>query len=117
MALVAEGGAARMEGPEVVAGDWSRGQRGMGWSVVRLGGGFAMSARVPPGKNPLPSTQQFATVRERLPEDLRTEYDALVRWYQFYANVHHGQPFVSYRVLADLVRVGWRLTAEARDGR
>ncbi len=32
--------------------------------------------------------------------------------YKFSATVHHGRPYVSYVVLADMVRAGWRLSAE-----
>lgn len=44
-----------------------------------------------------------------LPDDLKAEFDALVSDYKFFADKHHRKPFVSYVVLADLIRVGWRL--------
>ena len=43
-------------------------------------------------------------------EALRSHYDELVLDYKHYAVIHHNHPFVSYKVLADLVRVGWRHT-------
>jgi hypothetical protein len=56
-----------------------------------------------------PKRPKFYEVRELLPEELRSVYDALVGDYEFLAIKHHGKPFVSYKILADLVREGWRL--------
>ena len=39
---------------------------------------------------------------------MRTDFDALVLDYRHYASIHHKQPFVSYKVLAELVKIGWR---------
>jgi hypothetical protein len=49
--------------------------------------------------------------REKLPEELQEPYDALVEAYRYYAIVHYRHPFVSYKVLAELVRDGWRLSS------
>ena len=57
----------------------------------------------------LSEKQQVA--RDSLPEDLRLIFDSLVAEYRYAATVRHGAPYVSYIVLADLVRVGWRHTA------
>ena len=46
--------------------------------------------------------------RQSLPEELRPVFDDLVVDYQGAAMNHHRMPFVSYVVLADLVRDGWR---------
>lgn len=43
-----------------------------------------------------------------LPSALRSQYSELVEEYRFYAFTHHSFPFVSYRILADLIRSGWR---------
>lgn len=43
-----------------------------------------------------------------LPEELRPIFEELVVAYQGFAVAHHRMPFVSYLVLADLVREGWR---------
>ena len=59
-------------------------------------------------KDLLPTSEAYRSEREKLPEELRTHYDSLVQWYRYYATVHHRSPFVSYKVLADLVRDGWR---------
>ncbi len=58
----------------------------------------------------LPSTPAYLVQREALDAGLRQHYDSLVQDYRYYAFVHHKQPFVSYKVLADLVKVGWRCT-------
>ncbi len=54
----------------------------------------------------------YQVERERLPEELRDHFDVLVLEYRYYAIVHHRHPFVSYKVLADLVKSGWRLSAK-----
>ena len=43
-----------------------------------------------------------------LPDFLRTADEQLVGEYRFYAFMHHSHPFASYRVLAELVRSGWK---------
>jgi hypothetical protein len=50
--------------------------------------------------------------RDSLPEDLRPLFDDFVADYKFAATKHHGSPFVSYIVLAEMVRAGWRCAAE-----
>jgi hypothetical protein len=61
-----------------------------------------------PDHSDLPSTPAYVTERESLHPDLRQAFDALVLDYRHYASVHHKQPFVSYKVLAELVKIGWR---------
>ncbi len=53
-------------------------------------------------------SESFRNEREKLDEGLRGVYDNLVRDYMHYAQMHHGRPFVSHKVLAELVRAGWR---------
>ncbi len=57
-------------------------------------------------------TEKHELARNSLPEDSVPVFDDLVADYRFAATKHHGSPFVSYVVLADLVRAGWRLTEE-----
>ena len=57
-------------------------------------------------------SEKHELARNSLPEDLLSVFDDLVADYRFAATKHHGSPFVSYIVLADLVRAGWRLTEE-----
>ena len=64
---------------------------------------------MPDGRDP-PQTPAFHAERERLEAPLREHYDRLVQDYRYFATVHHRHPFVSYKVLADLVLVGWRPT-------
>ncbi len=53
--------------------------------------------------------------RASLPENLRSVFDGLVADYKFAAASRHGSPWVSYVVLADLVRDGWRRSSERTD--
>lgn len=54
------------------------------------------------------ATTKQEQARQSLPEDLRSFYDAMVADYRFAALQRHGSPFVSYMVIADLIRAGWR---------
>ena len=49
--------------------------------------------------------------RNSLPEELRSVFDQFVEDYKFAGTIHHGSPFVSYVILAEMVKAGWRLTA------
>jgi len=62
--------------------------------------------------DPLPNTPAFHAERDSLPEDLRSHYDCLVETYRYYAFMHYERPFVSYKILADLIRDGWRRSAD-----
>lgn len=62
-------------------------------------------------QGPLPTTPGYLAERLGLPGASRDEFDQLVLWYRYYAELHHKTPFVSYKVLADLIRAGWRLSA------
>ena len=57
-------------------------------------------------------SEKHEVARNSLSEDLLSAFDDLVADYRFAATKHHCSPFVSYIVLADLVRAGWRLTEE-----
>lgn len=63
----------------------------------------------------LPVGGAYAKARDALPANLQPEYDSLVVWYRYLATLHNGQPFVSYKILADLIRSGWRLSAKPLD--
>src|SRR5262249_40386608 len=63
----------------------------------------------PPIIAPLPSSPQFLVERDALDPALREIFDRLVEAYRFYAFSFYHRPFVSYRILAALVRDGWRL--------
>ena len=59
-------------------------------------------------------SEKHDIARKRLPEDLRLEFDKLVEHYSYAAVKHHGRPWVSYDVLAELIRLGWRDTEPQR---
>ncbi|MBN1930681.1 MAG: hypothetical protein JW786_03635 [Desulfobacterales bacterium] len=50
--------------------------------------------------------------RNSLPDELKPIFDDFVADYKYVATQRHGRPYISYIVLADMVRAGWRLTAE-----
>ena len=50
--------------------------------------------------------------RNSLPEELIPIFDEFVADYKYAATLRHGRPYVSFIVLADLIRAGWRLSAE-----
>ena len=50
--------------------------------------------------------------RNSLPDELKPIFDDFVADYRYAATIHHGRPYVSYVVLADMIRAGWRLSAE-----
>jgi hypothetical protein len=58
-------------------------------------------------------TVKHNEVRDALPSELVSAFDDLVEQYQFYARKHYRVPFVSYLVLSDLIRAGWRPSAQA----
>jgi hypothetical protein len=55
-------------------------------------------------------TEKHEAARTTLPEDLRPVFDQFVEDYKFAGTIHHGSPFVSYIILAEMVKAGWRLT-------
>ena len=56
-----------------------------------------------------PSGQE---ARASLPEELRPVFDQLVKEYRFQVLVVHNSRMYAPKVLAELVRVGWRPSAE-----
>lgn len=50
----------------------------------------------------------YVEEHDKLPVDVRPVFELLVDEYKFHATRHHKHPFVSYKVLAELVRSGWR---------
>lgn len=57
---------------------------------------------------------KYLEARNSLPDSLRGIFDELVDDYAFSATVHHGSRYVSYRVLADLVKNRWRLSGKEK---
>jgi len=50
--------------------------------------------------------------RDSLPEVLKPFFDDFVADYKYAATLRHGKPYVSYIVLADMIRARWRLSAQ-----
>jgi hypothetical protein len=51
--------------------------------------------------------------RNSLPDSLKPVFDEIVEDYKFATIQRFGRGYAAYMVLADLVRVGWRHSAEA----
>lgn len=62
-----------------------------------------------------PQSPKFQEARESLPPELRPVYDQLVDEYAYYTTLHYGQGYVAYRVLASLVKSGWRPSEAGMD--
>jgi hypothetical protein len=57
-------------------------------------------------------SEKYEQARNSLPEELRSIFDAFVEDYKFAGVIHHGSPFVSYIILAEMVKAGWRASGE-----
>ena len=57
-------------------------------------------------------SEKHELARNSLPDALVPVFDEFVEDYKFAATRHHGSPFVSYIVLAEMVRLGWRHGAD-----
>jgi hypothetical protein len=58
-----------------------------------------------------PSEKQIEA-RNSLPDELKPIFDEFVADYKFAATMRHGRPYISYIVLADMIKAGWRLSAK-----
>ncbi|KKK87484.1 hypothetical protein LCGC14_2752780 [marine sediment metagenome] len=57
-------------------------------------------------------SEKHELARNSLPDELKPVFDDFVADYRFAGTMHHGSPFVSYIILAEMVKAGWRLSAE-----
>lgn len=57
-------------------------------------------------------SQKEKEARDSLPDELKPVFDDFVAGYKYAATLRHGRPYISYIVLADMVRSGWRLSTE-----
>jgi hypothetical protein len=57
-------------------------------------------------------SEKYEQARNSLPDELRPVFDDFVEDYKFAGTIHHGSPFVSYIILAEMVKAGWRLSGE-----
>jgi hypothetical protein len=65
----------------------------------------------------MPITSEKARKAEAtLPEDLKPIYRSFVEDYEYLTHLHYGRGYVAYQVLADLVRAGWRPSAQPTPG-
>lgn len=55
-----------------------------------------------------PLSPKHQEARNSLPEALRPVFDEFVSDYKFAATMRCGRPYISYMVLADMIRAGWR---------
>ena len=53
-------------------------------------------------------SQKQLEARDTLPDKLKPIFDELVSDYRYAATLRHGKPYVSYMVLADMIKAGWR---------
>ena len=53
-------------------------------------------------------SEKYKEARSSLTEDLMSIYDEFVADYRYAATRRHGRPYISYIVLADMVKAGWR---------
>ena len=57
-------------------------------------------------------SDKFVEARETLSDELKPIFDDFVSDYRYAATLRHGRPYISYVVLSDMVKAGWRLTSE-----
>lgn len=57
-------------------------------------------------------SQKEEEARNTLADELKPVFDDFVADYIYIATARYGKPYISYIVLADMVRAGWRRTAE-----
>lgn len=57
-------------------------------------------------------SEKYEQARAMLPEELWAVFDEFVADYKFAGTIHHGSPFVSYIILAEMVKAGWRPSGE-----
>lgn len=57
-------------------------------------------------------SEKHELARNSLPDELKPIFDAFVEDYKFAGTIHHGSPFVSYIILAEMVKAGWRQAGE-----
>ncbi|MEA2031715.1 MAG: hypothetical protein U9N55_09015 [candidate division Zixibacteria bacterium] len=57
-------------------------------------------------------TEKHEEARNSVPDKLKPVFDHFVEDYIFACQMRYGKRFVSYVVLADLVKAGWRRSEE-----
>lgn len=57
-------------------------------------------------------SEKYIEAKNSLSDNLKPIYEEFVADYRYAATLRCGKPYVSYIVLADIIRSGWRPTAE-----
>jgi hypothetical protein len=60
-------------------------------------------------ENNVNESPKYIEARNTLGDELKPIYDEVVAAYRYAATLRHGKPYVSYIVLADMVKAGWRM--------
>lgn len=55
-------------------------------------------------------SEKHEAARAGLSAEMQSVFDQFVEDYKFAGVIHHGSPFVSYIILAEMVKAGWRCT-------
>jgi hypothetical protein len=58
-------------------------------------------------------TPAYVGAKSMLPPELHAIFDELITDYRFAALKHHGREWISPKVIAELVLMGWRFTTPA----
>ena len=58
------------------------------------------------------NSAKYIEALNTLSVELKPIFEELVSDYRYAATARHGKPYVSYIVLADMIRAGWRCSAE-----
>ena len=56
--------------------------------------------------------ERLRDARNSLPLALQSIFDDFIADYKYAATLRYGRPYISYHVLADMIRAGWRPSAE-----
>ena len=59
-------------------------------------------------------SQKEKEARDSLPEELKPIFDDFVADYKYAVTIRHGNPYISYFVLADMVKAGWRCVTKSQ---
>lgn len=60
------------------------------------------------------NSEKYIEGKNSLSDDLKPIYEEFVADYRYAATLRHGKPYVSYIVLADMIKAGWRPTQEPK---
>ena len=61
------------------------------------------------------NSTKYIEARNSLSDELEPVFDDCVSDYRYAATLRYGRPYVSYIVLADMVKAGWRCLAESQE--